>query len=279
MYSIGRFSALCNVPIKTLRYYDEIDLLKPSYIDAETNYRYYDYDKLEAVKLILLLKSLHIPLGEMKQIIESAAPVQWKSIIDQKISELEKQKEQITEEIEEMKHLKIKVNSGIPLIQEPSFSDCYYETHDEVLVYTLRKKIPIKFIDTLVQDLFNQVYAYNLEVNGHLRAIFYHRDVKTNEAEVELLIPIKNSNDIGGCRMLVGGKYACIKVKGPYTGLPMGYEILKKWLVEKNLTQNGNMIEIYEKGLVPDSSDPRDLRPDLSINPLDFLTKICVPVT
>ena len=78
MYSIGRFSKICNVPIKTLRYYDDIGLLKPSYIDSETNYRYYDYDKIDTIKLILLLKSLHVPLADIKQIIESA--VQYSGI-------------------------------------------------------------------------------------------------------------------------------------------------------------------------------------------------------
>ncbi len=84
MYTIGKLSKICDLPVKTLRYYDDIGLLKPSYIDSETNYRYYDYDKIEAIKIILLLKSLHIPLANIKQIIESADHVQWNSIIEQK---------------------------------------------------------------------------------------------------------------------------------------------------------------------------------------------------
>lgn len=33
MYKIGDFSRKVSVPVKTLRYYDEINLFKPSYID------------------------------------------------------------------------------------------------------------------------------------------------------------------------------------------------------------------------------------------------------
>lgn len=99
-----------------------------------------------------------------------------------------------------------------------------------------------------------------------------------NKADVELLVPVKESNNIDGCKILVNGKYACITVKGSYTDLAMGYEILKKWIVENDLTQNGNMMEIYERGLVPINLDLRDLRPNLISNPSDFLTKICVPV-
>ncbi|EJV56486.1 MULTISPECIES: MerR family transcriptional regulator [Bacillus cereus group] len=278
MYTIGKFSEICNLPVKTLRYYDDIGLLKPSYIDPETNYRYYDYDKMEAIKIIMLLKSLHTPLADIKEIIERADQVQWNSMFEQKISELEKQKEQISKEIEEIKQLQIKIKTDVPIIQGPIFSNCYVEIREKTWVYTLRKRIKIKFIDMLVKNLFDQVYAFNLKVNGKLMAIFHDRDLKKNEADVELLIPVSDSNNIDSCRILPNGNYACITVKGPYTDLAAGYEIMKKWIDENNLTQNGNMMEIYEEGLISSNFNLRDLRPNLSRHPSDFFTKLCVPV-
>lgn len=275
MYTIGRFSKICSIPVKTLRYYDDIDLLKPSYIDYETNYRYYDYDKIEAIKIIILLKNFHIPLADIKEIIESADHIQWNSIIGQKITELEKQKQKITKEIEEMEQLKIKMATGVPITQGPTLSDCYFENREGILVYALRKKVQVKFIDTLVKDLFDQVYAYNLVVNGKLMAIFHDRDLK---ADVELLIPVKKSNDIVGCKILAKGKYACITVKGPYTDLKSGYEVLEKWVAENGLIQRGKMMEVYENGLVPINLDLRKLRPNLTTHPSDFVTKVCVPI-
>lgn len=41
MFKIGDFSMLSKVPVKTLRYYDQIDLLKPKQIDQDSGYRYY----------------------------------------------------------------------------------------------------------------------------------------------------------------------------------------------------------------------------------------------
>lgn len=141
MYTIGKLSKICDLPIKTLRYYDDIGLLKPSYIDSETNYRYYDYDKIEAIKIILLLKSLHIPLADIKQIIESADHVQWNSIIEQKkFLNLQSKNNKSLKKIEEMEQLKIKIAAGVPMIQGPILSDCYFENREDTLVYTLRKK-------------------------------------------------------------------------------------------------------------------------------------------
>ena len=41
-YSIGKVSTLCNVPVKTLRYYDQIGLLVPQYCKETSHYRYYE---------------------------------------------------------------------------------------------------------------------------------------------------------------------------------------------------------------------------------------------
>jgi len=39
---IGKMAALNHTSVQTLRYYDKIDLLKPLYVNQDTNYRYYD---------------------------------------------------------------------------------------------------------------------------------------------------------------------------------------------------------------------------------------------
>jgi len=43
---IGDFAEVCGVPAKTLRYYDQIELFNPAYVDRLTDYRYYSRDQL-----------------------------------------------------------------------------------------------------------------------------------------------------------------------------------------------------------------------------------------
>lgn len=50
MYRIGEFAILTGASVKTLRYYDYINLLKPSKIDKYTNYRYYTNEELQSFK-------------------------------------------------------------------------------------------------------------------------------------------------------------------------------------------------------------------------------------
>ena len=46
MYKIGELSALCRIPVKTLRFYDSEGILTTVYIDNFTGYRYYSAAQL-----------------------------------------------------------------------------------------------------------------------------------------------------------------------------------------------------------------------------------------
>jgi DNA-binding transcriptional MerR regulator len=64
---IGEFSKRCEVTIKTLRYYDEIGLLAPDYIDNLTGYRYYGPGKVIEMQRITELKDIGFTLDEIKK--------------------------------------------------------------------------------------------------------------------------------------------------------------------------------------------------------------------
>ena len=89
MYRIGEFAKLVNISEKTLRYYDEIGLFKPKYIDAETNYRYYDESQIENLNRILELKKLNIPLEEINSYIVNDDKSILKRTLDAKKNDFE----------------------------------------------------------------------------------------------------------------------------------------------------------------------------------------------
>ncbi|WP_419725556.1 MerR family transcriptional regulator [Terrisporobacter petrolearius] len=65
---ISEVAKLTGITVRTLHYYDEIGLLKPSEI-TESGYRLYSKDSLETLQQILLFKELDFPLNEIKEII------------------------------------------------------------------------------------------------------------------------------------------------------------------------------------------------------------------
>ena len=66
LYRIGEFSKLTGIPIRTLRYYDSIDLFKPSEVDLFTSYRYYKEEQVKDLELINELKEVCFTLEEIR---------------------------------------------------------------------------------------------------------------------------------------------------------------------------------------------------------------------
>lgn len=68
---IKEFAELTGVSVRTLHYYDEINLLKPFSVDEQNGYRFYDERCLERMQEILFYRELDFPLKEIQTILSS----------------------------------------------------------------------------------------------------------------------------------------------------------------------------------------------------------------
>lgn len=69
MKTVKEVSKITGISIRTLRYYDEIGLLKPTKV-SEAGYRLYDNRALEKLQEILFYRELEFPLADIKAILE-----------------------------------------------------------------------------------------------------------------------------------------------------------------------------------------------------------------
>ena len=114
LYKIGDFSKETGVPIKTLRYYNEIDLFNPVEVDLFTGYRYYSSDQIEDLNLILKLKKVGFSLEEIKKY--------WNNfnndIMLKKRDELIKNIDELKENISEIENLRSHIINGKIVLKE-----------------------------------------------------------------------------------------------------------------------------------------------------------------
>lgn len=96
LYSIGETAKIMGISVQTLRNYSNGSLLSPSYINEESGYRYYTFDQFHIIDRIKYLRSFGLPLSEIEEIISSGD-------VNNIILFLEKQKNQIFKEIDELK--------------------------------------------------------------------------------------------------------------------------------------------------------------------------------
>ena len=68
MFTVKQLSKMAGITRRTLQYYDEIGLLKPSEV-GDNGYRYYGEESLLRLQQILLYRELGMPLENIKKII------------------------------------------------------------------------------------------------------------------------------------------------------------------------------------------------------------------
>ena len=81
---IKEFAELTGVSVRTLHYYDEIGLLKPSFVDEQNSYRFYDETSLEQMQEILFYRELDFSLKSIAEILASPNYDKQKALAEQK---------------------------------------------------------------------------------------------------------------------------------------------------------------------------------------------------
>src|SRR5512138_940620 len=105
MIRIGDFSKLSRVSVKTLRFYDEMGLLKPVQVDRFTGYRYYEFDQLPRLYRILALKDLGFSLEEIGHLLEGELSTeQMRGMLKLRQAEIRQRVEEEAERLERVEH-------------------------------------------------------------------------------------------------------------------------------------------------------------------------------
>ena len=108
MMTVNEVSRLTGVSVRTLQYYDRIELLKPiAYTDA--GYRLYDKSSLERMQQILLFRELEFPLKGIKEIVDAPGFSRDKAL-EQQIELLTLKKEHLEKLIRFAREIKASIN-------------------------------------------------------------------------------------------------------------------------------------------------------------------------
>lgn len=68
-YTIGEFSQVTGLSVKTLRFYHEKGILIPSAVDQTTGYRSYDDSKIEKARVIMRLRAMEFSIEDIAAVL------------------------------------------------------------------------------------------------------------------------------------------------------------------------------------------------------------------
>ncbi len=249
-YQIGEVSKICNIPIKTLRYYDEIELLIPRKIDPDTNYRYYSNEQLALVLVIKHFKEAGFSLKEIKVLLGredleyNTKKINEKCIdIDNKINDLKMLKEKLQFFIKESKKEKKKHKEFRIEIKEIPISYVAY----------LRNRGPCTIEEFTVRycKLISLVEKNNFHIIRNAMAIYYDNCIDFEEKEktdydIEVCIGVSEEREIKGLVRKFGGFKAVTAIHyGSYNNMIDAYRKINKFIYENGYEICGEPIDNY----------------------------------
>lgn len=249
-YQIGEVSKICNIPIKTLRYYDEIELLIPRKIDPGSNYRYYSNDQLALVLVIKHFKEAGFSLKEIKVLLGrenleyNTRRINEKCIeIDNKINDLKMLKEKLQFFIKESKKEKKKHKEFRIEIKEIPISYVAY----------LRNRGPCTIEEFTVRycKLISLVEKNNFHIIRNAMAIYYDNCIDFEEKEkteydIEVCIGVSEEREIKGLVREFGGFKAVTAIHyGSYDNIIDTYRKINKFIYENGYEICGEPIDNY----------------------------------
>jgi DNA-binding transcriptional MerR regulator len=89
--TIGEFSRLTHLSVRTLRRYHEAALLEPAVVDGSTGYRYYAVEQIPTAQVIHRLRELDVPLGDVQRILGTPDPAVRATLVADHLGRLEAQ--------------------------------------------------------------------------------------------------------------------------------------------------------------------------------------------
>jgi DNA-binding transcriptional MerR regulator len=133
-YTVNKLANLAGISVRTLHYYDEIGLLKPSFT-KENGYRFYEEKELLKLQQILFFRELEFPLEEIIKIVNAPDFNKLEALVDQK-KLLELKKKRIEGLLTAITKTILSLKGGETMSNDDTFSafnDPTYQKHkDEV---------------------------------------------------------------------------------------------------------------------------------------------------
>ncbi|MEL3961289.1 MerR family transcriptional regulator [Lysinibacillus endophyticus] len=151
--TVSELSKIVNLPVRTLHYYDQIELFKPAYVDPKTNYRYYSDSQIYQLDLIKSLKYIGTPLESIKY----AQSLTLTELLDF-LSEQEQIVEQKVQRMLEVQQTLLKTKEMIAeQINIPTYNEVYETTIPSQRLIALKtenlniENIPNEYISSLTK--------------------------------------------------------------------------------------------------------------------------------
>jgi DNA-binding transcriptional MerR regulator len=240
-YRIGEFSNVSGVSAKTLRFYDEIGLLRPARVDARTRYRHYRPEQLEDLASILVLKDLGVSLAEVRNLFLRTGSTNDRRRL---LAELKRRAEHsIQTATQSLKWINLAIGEEDALRRPVSV---VVKRRPAISIASVRAQVKT-YTDILhvEQELINALPPQSI---GDPRGVLWHRCADSGRLEGEPFVALRQrvpSRSSYNLKQLPPATLACAYSGLDDTSAELTYDALRRWMSIRGYRLSGPKREVY----------------------------------
>jgi DNA-binding transcriptional MerR regulator len=261
LLSIGQFSQIARLSVRTLRRYDEQGLLLPAMVDTVTNRRYYSPAQAGDARTIRLLRDLDVPLAQVRALVGELTP-------EAAGRRLREHRDHLADDLVNRQRVLAELDTLIEDLSTLTHRPVERRSVDEQIIVSVRRQCALEDIGLVVGDAATALFAHlrnNLAYPvGPLLTIYPGDEFDPAMLDVEIALPIgvwvRAGHEVA-VRVVPRFEALCTLHLGPYTGIGDAYEALGRAADGQGLVLGADPREVHLVG--PDRADPQELRTEV----------------
>ena len=262
--SIGDFSRMTYLSVKSLRRYHDLGLLEPADIDRDTGYRYYEASQVPLGQAIRRFRDLEMPLEQLKEVLHAPDASARNKLIITHLEHMESALQETQQTVASLRALL--EQSHAPIAVE-------YRSVAAVTAIAISEPVHAGDMATWWSDAFGELHRV-LAASSAVRAgpdcaLYPNEYFEEELGEVVAFIPVAGRPAPSGRPKLTeipGAELAITAHNGPISELDQTYGALGTFVAEREIGVQGPIREYYVVS-----------SPDAGAEPVHH-TEVCWPV-
>ncbi|MBF9072776.1 MerR family transcriptional regulator [Streptacidiphilus fuscans] len=244
--TVGEFSRVTHLSIKTLRHYHEVGLLAPAAVDPGTGYRHYSLDQVPTAQVIVRLRNLDMPVADVKAVLAAEDVGTRNELIAAHLARLEDRLAQAQSAVESLRDL---------LARPAHAAAVEYRTVREQAAIGIRAVVDRQDVVSWWQGALGELHGFTrargLRTTGPLGGLFASGLVQDERGDALVFVPVEGEvRPVGRIDAVVvpGAELAVAVHRGPLQTIDLTYGDLGTYAARHEIGVDGPLREFYLRG-------------------------------
>ena len=241
--TIGEFSRITHLSVKTLRHYHEVGLLEPVDVDRGTGYRRYTTGQIPTAQVISRFRSLNMPIEDVKAVLSAPDHESRNALISAHLVRLEDELAQVQLSVASLRSLLEPAMAPIDVEHRTVPATTAAGIHE---VVDLEDLLP--WYHGALGELYASIAVQDLCPSGPSGGLFSSDLFQHERGEATVFVPIDGDlRPIGRVASLVvpAAELAVTVHHGPHSDIDLTYGALGTYVTEHALAVDGPVREYY----------------------------------